>query len=190
MRKSISKWSWIIVAALPLLGGCAAAVLGGAATGVLVANDRRTVGTVTEDQAIQIKAGSRIGERVPDAHVNVSSFNRLALLTGEVPNAAAREEAERVARGVDNVRGIYNELQVAGNSAMSSRTNDAYLTSKVKARFVDGGKFNAVHVRVVSENSVVYLMGLVNRAEGEAATEIARTTSGVQKVVRLFEYLD
>jgi osmotically-inducible protein OsmY len=190
MRKSISKWGWIIVAAVPLLGGCAAAVLGGAATGVLVANDRRTVGTVTEDQAIQLKASSRVGERVKDAHLNFNSYNRLVLITGEVPNAAAREEAERVARGVENVRGVFNEVQVAGNSAMSSRTNDAFLTSKVKARFVDGGKFNPVHVKVVTESSVVYLLGLVNRSEGEAATELARTTSGVQKVVRMFEYLD
>jgi osmotically-inducible protein OsmY len=180
-------WGWILLAALPLLGGCAAAVIGGAATGVLVANDRRTVGTVTEDQSIEMKSSSRVGDR---GHINYTSYNKLVLLTGEVPTAAAREDAERVVRGVENVRGVYNELQVAANSALSSRTNDTYITSKVKARFVEGRKFNPVHVKVVTENSVVYLMGMVNRAEGEAATEIARTTSGVEKVVRLFEYLD
>lgn len=189
MRKLLG---WLtLVAALPLLGGCAVAVLGGAAAGgVLLAEDRRTVGTMTEDQGIELKAGSRIGERVRDAHLNITSFNRLILLTGEVPSAAAREDAERVARAVENVRGVFNEVQVAGNTALSSRTNDAYLTSKVKARFVDGQKFNPVHVKVVTENSVVYLMGLVKRAEAEGATEVARTTGGVRKVVRLFEYLD
>jgi osmotically-inducible protein OsmY len=183
-------YALLMVAALPLLGGCAAAVVGGAATGVLVANDRRTVGTVTEDQSIQLKAGSRIGERVTDGHINSTSYNRLVLLTGEVPTQAARDEAERIARSVENVRGVYNELQIAGNSALSSRTNDAYITTKIKARFVDSQKFNPVHVKVVTENGAVFLLGMVNRAEADTATEIARTTGGVQKVVRLFEYLD
>lgn len=181
----------LTVAALPLLGGCVAAAVGGAVgTGVLVANDRRTVGTVTEDQGIELKARSRVNERINESHINYTSYNRLVLLSGEVPTQAAREDAERITRGVENVRGVYNELQVAGNSALTSRTNDTYLTSKVKARFVDGQKFNPVHVKVVTENSVVYLMGIVNRAEGEAATELARTTGGVKKVVRLFEYID
>jgi osmotically-inducible protein OsmY len=181
-------YAMLIVAAMPLLGGCAAALIGGAVgTGVVVGNDRRTVGTVTEDQGIEIKASSRVGDR---GHINYTSYNRIVLLTGEVPTQAAREDAERVPRGVENVRGVHNELQIAGNSALTSRTNDSYLTSKVKARFVDGGKFNPVHVKVVTENSVVYLLGLVNKAEAESATEVARTTGGVQKVVRLFEYID
>jgi osmotically-inducible protein OsmY len=97
---------------------------------------------------------------------------------------------EKIARAVENVRGIYNEIAVVGNSSMSARTNDSYITSKVKARFVDSGKFSAVHVKVVTESSVVYLLGMVTRKEADEATEIARTTSGVQKVVRLFEFLD
>lgn len=180
----------LIVAAMPLLGGCVAAVGGAAVGGVLVAEDRRTVGTITEDQGIELRASSRLDDRLRTAHINVTAYNRLVLLTGEVPNAAAREEAERIARSVENVRGVFNELQVSGNSALTVRTNDSYLTSKVKARFVDGQKFSPVHVKVVTENSVVYLMGLVKRAEADAATEVARTTGGVQKVVRLFEYLD
>ena len=179
------------VAAHSLLSGCAAVVLGGAAaTGVLLTEDRRTVGTITEDQGIELKTGSRVGERVPGAHINTTSFNRLVLLTGEAPTTAAREDIERVARGVENVRGVYNELQVAGNSALTARTNDSYLTSKVKARFLDGQKFSPVHVKVVTESGVVYLLGLVKRAEAEAATDVARTTGGVAKVVKLFEYLD
>jgi osmotically-inducible protein OsmY len=183
-------YALLLIAALPLLGGCAAAVVGGAVgTGVLMAQDRRTVGTVTEDQSIELKAGQRVGERVA-GHINITSYNRLVLLSGEVPNEAQREDAERTARAVENVRSVYNELQIGPSAPMTSRTNDAFITSKVKTRFVDGRKFNPVHVKVVTEKGVVFLMGLVNRAEGEAATEIARTTSGVQKVVRLFEYID
>ena len=190
MRK-LSGWVTLMVMVAALLNGCAVAVMGGAAAGgILLADDRRTVGTVTEDQGIEFKSSSRIGERVRDAHLNITSFNRMVLLTGEVASAAAREEAERITRAVENVRGVFNELQVAGNTALSSRTNDAYLTSKVKARFVDVDKFNAVHVKVITENSTVYLMGMVKRAEAEAATDVARTTGGVRKVVRLFEYVD
>ncbi len=181
----------LILAAAAMLGGCAAAVIGGAVGGgVLLAEDRRTVGTVTEDQGIELKTSSRIGETVRGAHINVYSFNRQVLLSGEVPTAAAREDAERIARAVENVRGVFNELQVAGNSALTTRTNDAFITSKVKARFVDGQKFSPVHVKVTTESGVVFLMGLVKRGEADAATEVARTTGGVVKVVRLFEYLD
>ncbi len=176
---------------LPLLQGCTAAVVGAAATGVVVANDRRTTGTMTEDEGIEIKTGSRISSRFPDGiHVNVTSYNRLVLLTGEVPDAATKSEIERIARGVENVRDVFNELAVAGLSSYTVRSNDAVLTSKVKGNFVDEGTFNALHVKVVTENSIVYLMGLVKKSEAESATQIARTTSGVQKVVRLFEYID
>lgn len=188
MRKILGL---LVVAALPLLGGCVVAAVGGAAAGgVLVAEDRRTVGTITEDQGIELRTSSRLDDRLRSAHINTTSFNRLVLLSGEVPNAAAREEAERIARGVENVRGVYNELQIAGNSSLTVRSNDSFITSKVKTRFVDAQKFNAVHVKVVTENSVVFLMGMVKRAEADTATDLARTTSGVQKVVRLFEYLD
>jgi osmotically-inducible protein OsmY len=114
----------------------------------------------------------------------------MLLLTGEAPDAAAKAEIEKIARAVENVRGIFNEIQVAGNSSLSARANDSYLTSKVKARFVDAQKFNAVHVKVVTEANTVYLLGLVKRQEAGDATELARTTGGVQRVVRVFEYLD
>jgi osmotically-inducible protein OsmY len=149
------------------------------------------VGTMTEDEGIELKAVGRIGERFKDGvHVNVTSYNRTVLLTGEVPDAKARAEAERIARGVENVRGIHNELAISGVSSYTARSNDSLITSKVKGRFVDANKFNAVHVKVVTENSVVYLLGLVKKQEAADATELARTTSGVQKVVRMFEYLD
>jgi len=145
---------------------------------------------VTEDQGIELKATNRIGEKFKDAHFNVTSFNRMVLLTGEAPDEATRAEMGRIARAVENVRGVYNEIAIAGNSSMSARANDGYLTSKVKARFIDQQKFNPVHVKVVTEANVVYLLGLVKRNEAQDATEIARTTGGVQKVVKLFEYLD
>jgi osmotically-inducible protein OsmY len=181
-----------LLATLPLIHGCAPLVAGGAAvTGVLVAQDRRTVGTLTEDEGIELKAAGRIGERFKDGvHVNVTSFNRMVLLTGEVPDAAARTEAERITWAVENVRGVHNEMAVAGMSSYTVRSNDSVITSKVKGRFLDSQKFNPLHVKVVTENSIVYLMGLVKKQEANDATEIARTTSGVQKVVRVFEYLD
>ncbi len=181
-----------LLAVLPFVQGCVPLVVGGAAaTGAVVAQDRRTVGTMTEDEGIEQKASGRIGERFKDSvHINATSFNRTVLLTGEVPDAAARAEVERIARGVENVRGVYNEAIVAGMSSYTARSNDAVITSKVKARFLDANKFNALHVKVVTENSVVYLLGMVKKQEASDATDIARTTSGVQKVVRVFEYLD
>lgn len=181
-----------LLATLPLIHGCAPLIAGGAAvTGVVVAQDRRTVGTFTEDEGIELKAAGRIGERFKDGvHINVTSFNRMVLLTGEAPDAATRTEAERITWAVENVRGVHNEMAIAGVSAYTVRSNDALITTKVKARFLDSQNFNPLHVKVVTENSIVYLMGLVRKQEANDATEIARTTSGVQKVVRVFEYLD
>lgn len=188
MRKLIA---YGCVALLPFISGCVAVAVGGAAaTGVMLAEDRRTVGAITEDQGIELKAANRIEGKVKDAHINVTSYNRAVLLTGEVPGEAAKADAEKIARAVENVRSVFNELQVSGNASFQARTNDSVLTSKVKARFVDAGKFSPLHVKVVTENGVVYLLGLVKRQEAADATEVARTTGGVRKVVRVFEYLD
>ena len=180
----------LLVIIIASLYGCAAALMGGAGTAAIVAEDRRTLGTVTEDQGIELKASSRISNKFKDPHINITSYNRMALLTGEAPDAETKAEIGKIARAVENVHGIYNEITLAGNSTLSARATDSYLTSKVKARFVDQQKFNPVHVKVVSEANVVYLLGMVKRKEADDATEITRTTSGVQKVVRLFEYLD
>jgi osmotically-inducible protein OsmY len=173
-----------------VLSGCVAAVVGGAGTAVLVGEDRRTVGTVTEDQGIELKAANRINDKFKDAHINLTSFSRMVLITGEVADAATKAEIEKIVRAVENVRGVYNEVAVGAVTALSARANDSFITSKVKARFVDEQKFNAVHVKVVTEASAVYLLGLVKHKEADDAVEITRTTSGVQKVVKLFEYLD
>ena len=181
----------IVAVLLPAISGCAAVAIGsGVAAGAVVAQDRRTLGTITEDEGIELKVANRLGQKHGDGHLNVTSYNRSVLLTGEITSEAAKTDAERIARAVENVRDVFNELQVSGNSSLQARTNDTVLTSKVKARFVDAGKFSPLHVKVVTENGVVYLMGLVRRAEAAEATEVARTTGGVRKVVRVFEYLD
>jgi osmotically-inducible protein OsmY len=179
----------LLLPAVIALGGCVAAAVGGAAAGgYLVGEDRRAANAMAEDEAIELRASNRISEKYPAAHVNSTSYNRLVLLTGEAPTADAKADIEKIVRGLPNVRGTFDEITVAPATALSSRTNDSYITSKVKARFVDARKFNPVHVKVVTENSVVYLMGIVSRQEADAASEIARTTSGVRRVVRVFEY--
>jgi osmotically-inducible protein OsmY len=179
----------LCAAVVPQLQGCFPMVAAGAGTAALSAIDRRTTGTQVEDEGIELRALNRIGERYGDrVHVNVTSFNRNVLLTGEAPDENTRVALEKIVLGVPNVRGATNDVAVAGISSFTARSNDSFLTSKAKARFVDAGKFNAVHVKVVTENSVVYLLGLVTQQEADAAVELARTTGGVRKVVKVFEY--
>jgi osmotically-inducible protein OsmY len=171
------------------LGACAPLMVGGAVVGTtLVAIDRRTSGIQLEDQNIELKAGprARTARGGDAAHVNVTSYNRLVLLSGEVPTEAERRAAEQAAAQVENVRSIVNELAVAGVSSLTSRSNDAILTGRVKAAFIDGGP-PAQAVKVVTERGVVYLMGRVTEREAERATQAARRVPGVQKVVRVFE---
>ena len=179
------------LAALASLPGCVPLVATGIGTAALMADDRRTAGMIVEDESIENKILLRAEQRFGStAHVNVTSFNRIVLLTGEAPNAEARAEIERMARSVENVRSVQNEIAVAQPTTLILRSNDSVLTSKVKGRFVDANKFRANHVKVVTENSVVYLMGMVKRQEAQDATDIARTTGGVHRVVRVFEYTD
>jgi osmotically-inducible protein OsmY len=175
---------------IPALAGCFGAVAVGAGSGALMLVDRRVSETYLADEGIEIRAANRIGERFGDrAHVNVTSYNRMVLLTGEVPDAAAKAEAEKIASTVPNVKSISNELAIAGPTSFGGRSNDTYITSKVKARFVDHNQFAANHVKVVTEAGVVFLLGLVTQPEANSAVEIARTTGGVQKVVRVFEII-
>jgi osmotically-inducible protein OsmY len=176
--------------ACSLLQGCELALLGaGGAAAMTAMEDRRTAGTQIEDEGIELRIGNRIGERFGDkAHVNVTSYNRWVLLTGEVPDEASRAQLDKIAQAVGNVRGTSNEVQVAGISSLGSRANDSFITSKVKARFVDARRFSPVHVKVVTEAGVVYLMGVVTQKEADDSVEIARTTDGVRKVVKIFEY--
>lgn len=181
----------ILIAALtPALQACFPIIAGGVGAGISLANDRRTSGIFIEDQGIEIKAQNRLGEKLKEAHINVTSYNLALLMTGEAANPTQRSEAESIVQSIPNVRQVFNEIAIAPVSSFSNRSNDSYLTTKVKGRMVEANKFNIVHVKVVTEASAVYLLGLVTRKEAEDATEIARTTTGVTKVVRLFEYLD
>jgi osmotically-inducible protein OsmY len=181
----------VLLAVLPLEGCVETLVVGGIATGVMVAADRREPEIVAGDQRVELTAGSRIGEKLADkAHINVTSFNYNVLLTGEVPNDQVKAEIEKLVLQIPQVKGAVNELQVAGPSTLSSRGNDAYLTGRVKGTFVTENKFQVNFVKVVTEASVVYLLGLVTHKEADDATAIARSVSGVKKVVRVFQYLD
>jgi osmotically-inducible protein OsmY len=178
---------------LPLLAvslqGCIEMAAVGAGAAALGYEDRRTTGTMVEDEGIELRATNRVSERFGDrVHINITSFNRSVLITGEVPNANTRSEIEKIVQGVPSVRSITNELQVTGGTSLSSRATDSTITGKVKARFVDSGKFSALHVKVVTEAAVVYLLGIVTEGEANEAVEIARTTGGVRKVVKVFEY--
>ncbi len=177
-------------ATLPALQGCFPVVVGGAAGAVAMYADRRTSGAYVEDEGIEWRTRSRLREQFGNSvNISVTSYNRNVLLTGQVPDEASHAEAGRIAAAVDNVQGLINELEIAGLTSLTSRGNDALITSRVKARFVDDQTFAANHVKVVTEAGTVFLMGIVTRREADAATEVARTTSGVQKVVRVFEYV-
>lgn len=190
MKKPLALLA-LCAALLPGLTGCFPVVATGVATTAAVAADRRTTGTILEDEQLEWKIGDEIQRALGDrAHVNVTSFNRLVLLTGEVPSEAARQQAEAIARKGENVRAVVNELVVAPPSTLGARANDTTLTTQVKARLVGNRDVAAHLVKVVTEGGVVYLMGIVTRREADAATHVARTTVGVKRVVRVFELID
>lgn len=171
------------------LSACAPLVLGGAAVSAIVAVDRRTSGAQLEDEGIELRAASRVRDAVPAGHINVNSYNRMLLLTGEVPNEQAKQTAEQVAGRVDNVKSVVNELAVRGNSTLSERSSDALITGKIKASLVDEKSLYVGAFKVVTERGIVYLMGRVTKGEADRATQITRGISGVQRVVRIFEIL-
>ena len=181
----------ILLAVLaPFLAGCFGVAAVGVGAGALVFADRRQAETIGTDEGIEIRASSRVSEKFGNrVHINVTSYNRTVLLTGEVPDAAAKAEIEKLVAAVPNVKAISNELRLGTVSTLTQRSGDTFITSKVKARFIDASQFAANHVKVVTENSAVYLMGLATQREASAAVEIARTTAGVQKVVRVFEII-
>jgi len=182
----------LLTGASMLLAGCVPLLVAGAVGGTaLVATDRRSVGAQADDEAIELKIGNNIGTGYGDrVHVNVTSYNGIVLLTGEVPAPELVTTITQIARTTAKVRTVHNELTVGPVSSVGSRTNDSYITSKVKARFVEANKFAPNHVKVVTERQVVYLMGLVRHDEADTAAQIAATTSGVIRVVKLFEYIN
>lgn len=173
------------------LSACIPVVVGGAAAGGAMAADRRTSGIYIEDQGIELKAEKAMMEQIGDnIHANVTSFNRNVLITGEAFNEQSKAKAEAIAKSVENVRTVTNEVVVAAKSSLGGRSGDTYITSKVKAHMVTENRFPANYVKVVTESSVVYLMGLVTHQEADDAVDIARSVDGVEKVVKVFEYLD
>lgn len=188
------RYSLIFLSAVfGLLQGCVAPVVAaGVGAGVMISSsDRRSAGAMVEDDTIESKAQKRIEEKYKETvHVSVTAYNRFVLVTGTAASEEAKMDIERIIGSVPNVKGIANELVVGVASNASVESADSRITGSVKIRFVKGKDFKADHVKVVTENGVVYLMGLVTRAEANAASEIASTTNGVQKVVRVFEYID
>lgn len=180
----------LAIAICSALTGCVAVVAGGAAAGGAMVADRRSSGTYVDDEGIEWKTLTEINNTLGDKiHVNVTSYNRNVLLTGEAIDAATKNRAESIAKDVQNVRNITNELEIAVASSLVARNNDAYVTTLVKSNMIKENRFPANYVKVVTENSVVYLMGMVTRKEADAAVEIARSTEGVRKVVKVFEYV-
>lgn len=177
-----------LITLLPMLEGCVPAVIGGAAVGVMSAHDRRSTGTQTDDETTEWKAGQRVPDQYKSfAHVNFTSYNRRVLITGEAPNDEAKAAIEAETRKLDGVREVYNELGIGPASSLGSRSTDSYIDSKVKARLVDSNQISANHIKVVTERAVVHLMGIVNAREAKVAVDVARTTSGVKKVVNVLE---
>jgi len=187
------RWAAVVLllALAPALQACVEALLiGSVATGVIVALDRRQFEVMFGDQRIESAAADRVGDALKgQGHVVITSFNYTVLLTGEVPTAQSKARAAKIVGEVPQVKTVVNELQIAGTSSATSRSSDAYITSKVKSNFLGNGKFRPTDVKVVTEAGVVYLLGLVTREEADAATDITRGTGGVQKVVRVFEYV-
>lgn len=182
-----------LAAVLLLLQGCApAVVVGGAATAAMV-HDRRTFGSIIDDQAIELKAGSAIAgdpELKDQTRINVTSMNGIVLLSGEATTIEARDRVLSLVREVNGVRRITNEMQIAEPSRMGSRSLDSLITSAVKSRLLVSKNIDPTRVKVVTDNQVVYLMGLVTREEGDMAADRATTIDGVTRVVKVFEYLD
>lgn len=183
----------LATAAAALLTGaltaCVPLVIGGAAAGgSLVATDRRTSGAQLEDEGIELRASSRLrtalGER---AHVNLTSYNRQVLLTGEVPNAQDKQLVEQIVSRVENVSSVVNELAVMGNTSLTSRSSDVLVTGRVKAALIDAPDLFANSFKVVTERGTTYLMGRVTQREADRATTVVRSTSGVQKVIRILD---
>ena len=192
MRRLVLATSLLLVGLAPALTGCFPLVAGGLGAGVMMADDRRTSGIYIEDERIELRVQADTSKLGDKAHVNAVSFNRLVLLTGEVPDEATRAKVEKIAAEVDNVKRVQNEIAIGRPSTLGERSNDVYVTTRVKTRFISEAekRFSANHVKVFTEASVVYLMGLVSKEEASAAAEIAAGTPGVKRVVKVFEYTD
>jgi osmotically-inducible protein OsmY len=189
LKGSLAK-AVLCVSLLGALQGCVPLVIGGAAIGAAATMDRRTLGAQTEDKAITVKAEVQVPKLVGSAgHVNIASYNRKVLLTGEVRDEAMKAAVEREVRGIENVANVINELAISGPSSYTSRSSDALITGNVKGSLVEMKTISATSFKVVTERGTVYLMGRVTQREGDLAARIAQSVAGVQRVVKIFEYM-
>ena len=190
MRKLLLASLLGLMAAVSL-SGCLPLVATGVGIGAMMVDDRRSVGAYIEDEEIELRAGGRLREaKLDGVRANFTSFNRRLLITGEAPTEALKARISEIGRGVPGVKEVYNEMAIAGPISFAARSKDGSITAKVKARLFDDSRINANHVKVVTANGVVFLMGLVRRDEADIAAGIAARTTGVQRVVKVFEYLD
>ncbi len=177
-----------VLAAASVMVGCAPLMVGGVVATSVVATDRRTAGSQLEDEGIELKVASAINKELGDrVHLNVTSYNRRVLLTGEVRSEADRERATALARSQDNVKDVVNDLAIGAPSSLTQRTKDTVTSGQVKAAFIDAKDLQSNAVKVVTERGIVYLMGRVTPREAQRATDITRGIGGVAKVVRVFE---
>jgi osmotically-inducible protein OsmY len=190
--KNLIRLVTVMIVVSPFLQACIPLIVGaGVGAGVMMAEDRRTNSTILEDQTIEVKAKNRFEEKYKDTiHASVTSFNRYVLITGQAPTEEIRQDLTTIVLEVEGVRNVQNEAIVAGNASFTSRSSDTLTTSSVKGRLAQNKEVGANNVKVLTENSTVFLMGLVTRKEAEAAAQTAATTSGVQRVVKVFEYTD
>lgn len=172
------------------LQGCFPLAATGLAASALMMDDRRTSGVYIEDENIEWKSLARTREKFRGVHISTTSYNLNVLLTGQAPTEEVKNEIAEVVRAIPSVKKVTNEIAVSGNVSLAARGNDAIVTSNVKARLLGNGKVSPNHIKVVTENGIVYLMGIVTQQEGDAAAEVARTTSGVARVIKVFEYID
>ncbi len=178
----------VVGSTLATLSACFPLAVGGAVVGGMVATDRRTAGTVVEDEGIELRSASRIRAALGDrGHINVTSYNRQVLLTGEVPSAQDKQQVEQIVAGVDNVRHIVNELAILGNSTLTQRSSDSLVTGRVRAGLIDASDLSANAFKITTERGTTYVMGRVTAREAKRATEVISGTTGVQRVIRILE---
>ncbi|MBE0438647.1 MAG: BON domain-containing protein [Gammaproteobacteria bacterium] len=187
------KLTFILMLTLITLQGCATAIVTGAATGVSVLHDRRTTGAVIDDQGIEFKASHAFfnNKTIYDqSHINVTSYNGIVLVTGETLTNELKQQITAEIKRIPKVRRVHNELLIAAPSALPSRSSDAWITSKIKAKLTTDMAIDPFFIKVVTEHGVVYLMGLVSHAEADRVVSIVSSSAGVQRVVKIFEYTD
>ena len=192
MKFSKTARTAVFLLCVPAIQGCVGVAATGTAAGAMASQDRRTAGTIVDDELIELKVRAAIyaDETLKDqTHVSVTSFNGLVLLTGEAPGESLRTRVTEIARGIPKVRSVQNEIALQAPSSLLARTNDTVVTGRVKAALLATDTLSGVHVKVVTERGAVYLLGLLRQAEADRATDLARRVAGVQRVVKVLEYI-